>query len=641
MTVLRLLRGPGVAVLGWIFTDINDTYIALAAALVFTLTGIDEPDEFFEALGDSTIWLLLAAFIIAAAVTASGLARRLTLAVAKRARSVSHLFYMLTAVLLLTAFIIPATSGRAALMVPIFAALSAAIGNKRVTRALALLFPTIILLSAVASLIGAGAHLVTVEILQRMGGEQIGFGEWLMLGLPFAIVSCFASTAVILFVFLNRDERRQRLQLTAEQLASNADEAPAINQVALGRKEWTTIAIVVVLVVLWSTEALHGINNTIVAILGALAVTAPGIGIVSFKDGIKSVNWTMLLFMAATLELGEALIESGAAEWLVARLFTVLQGPVATSSLMVISVVTIVSLLSHLLITSRTARSSVLVPLVVLLGVSLGYNPTTLAFLSTAAAGFCLTLPVSAKPLAMFNQLKEPTYEPRDLLRLSGFLMPLHFGLLLAFAFGVWPVLGLTLANEQLERAPQAPVWYQDIGRVPSDAAEETSAPSVTPTAWGIFRSSGERAALPLATGVALPAAPSATPTAISQPAPNVAPVAPTTGDDDDLPSVPDDGDARDDLPSTPDDDVIDEARDDDAINEIPVVPEVDEDGGDTEEAPAAPGVDEAPLSPTPAADDEDVLPPIPEADDELPAATDSEAETDNDSDGVETDDDD
>jgi solute carrier family 13 (sodium-dependent dicarboxylate transporter), member 2/3/5 len=343
------------AVIGWVFTRINDTYIALAAALVFTLSGIDQPDEFFEALGDSTIWLLLASFIVAAGVKASGLSQRLTVSVAARARSVSQLFFVLTGVLIITAFIIPATSGRAALMVPIFAALSAGIGDQRITRALGLLFPTIILLSAVASLIGAGAHLVTVEILGRMGGERIGFGEWLMLGLPFALVSCFASALVILLLFLRRDERRRPLRLTADQLSASPDRDSKPLPPRLTHHEQYVLAVVAILVLLWSTEALHGLDNTIVAILGALAVTAPKVGVVGFKDGLKNVEWNMLLFMAATLELGEALVESGGAEWLVQGFFGALQRGFAASALAVVSVVAIVSLLSHLLITSRTA----------------------------------------------------------------------------------------------------------------------------------------------------------------------------------------------------------------------------------------------------------------------------------------------
>ncbi len=445
------------AVIGWIGTDIDDTYIALAAALVFSATGIDEPNEFFEALGDSTIWLLLASFVMAAAVTNSGLSRRLTAQVAAYAKSVNQLFYLLTAVLMLTAFLIPATSGRAALMVPIFAALAAGINNKRVTVALALLFPTVIELSAIASLIGAGANLVTAEILWRMGGEHFSFSRWMMLGLPFALVSCFASTWVILHLFLNREERGQRLDLRGAKLNDKGEAAAA----TFSRKEWHVLGVGAAVMLLWSTEALHGLNSTIIAILGALAVTMPTLGVISFKEGIKGVNWTLLLFMAATLELGEALIESGGAEWLVQNLFTLLHGSGFTSALIVAGAIAVIALLSHLLITSRIARTSVLIPPVVLLGVSLGYNPTTLAFIATAAAAFCLTLPTSAKPVAMFSQLEGATYQPRDLLKLSGALLPLHLALLLGFAFFVWPMMGLNLEQSLPASAPNAPAWQQ------------------------------------------------------------------------------------------------------------------------------------------------------------------------------------
>ncbi|MCI5133426.1 MAG: SLC13 family permease, partial [Candidatus Electrothrix sp. EH2] len=191
----------------------ESTNIALATAMIFVVTGIDEPEEFFEALGDGMIWLLLAAFIIAAAVKESGLSARFTLAVTRRARSVSHLFYSLTVVMILTALFIPSTSGRAALMIPIFLALSKAIADQRINRALALLFPSVILQSAVGSLIGAGAHLLTADILWRMGGERIGFLRWMILGMPLAAVSSFVTTWLILHLFLRQQERQRPLHL--------------------------------------------------------------------------------------------------------------------------------------------------------------------------------------------------------------------------------------------------------------------------------------------------------------------------------------------------------------------------------------------------------------------------------------------
>jgi anion transporter len=435
----------GLAVLGWVSSVTDETYIALAAMVALSLLGVSQPEDLFLALGDSIIWLLVASFVIAAAVTASGLSERLTLVVATRVRSITQLFYALTVILLVTAFAIPATSGRAALMAPIFLALSAGIQDKRISRALALLFPTIILLSAVASLIGAGAHLVTVEILWRMAGEKISFGRWAALGLPFALTSCLVSTWVILQLFLRSEERKRPLKLETAQLTlpGHGRSTTCAKSFTLNQK--FLLVVVAALALGWATEVWHGVNGALLALMGALFVTTPGLGLLSFKEGMKAVNWRLILFMAATLELGEALNRSGGAQWLVQQLFVGLQTSSSTSTLQVVVAVTLISLLAHLLITSRTARSSVLAPIVVLLGMSFGYNPVALAFLSTAAAGFCLTLPVSAKPVAMFCQLDGPTYKPRDLLQLSAVLLPIHFVLLLVFVFWVWPFFGLAL----------------------------------------------------------------------------------------------------------------------------------------------------------------------------------------------------
>lgn len=450
----------GLAILGWMLTDINDTYIALIASMVFTVLGIDSPNEFFEALGDSTIWLLLASFVVAAGVVSSGLSHRLTALIAARAGSVGQLFYILTAAIFLSAFIIPATSGRAALMLPFFTALSHGIGNPRVSKALALLFPTVILLSASGSLIGAGAHLVTVDILAHMGNDKISFWQWLVWGLPFALVSCFLSTWIILHVFLTRAERRMTLRLTPDQLADPASGKLIKPGKTVARQQRFVLIVVLALIALWATESIHGMDSAIVALLGALAITMPSVGVISFKDAFKHIDWNIIIFMAATVELGEALVESGGSEWLMQGIFNALPQDSTPARVLVISLIALVSLLSHLLINSRTARSSVLIPLIVILSISLGYNPTTLAFLSTVAAGFCLTLPVSAKPVAMFSQIEnKATYQPKDLLRLSGLLLPIHFVLLLVFTFTVWPRLGLSLEYKKLTTAPAPPQW--------------------------------------------------------------------------------------------------------------------------------------------------------------------------------------
>ena len=154
------------------------------------------------------IGLMLASFIIAAAANATGLSQWLAATVVRRARSVEQLCYWLTAANLVTALFIPATSARAALMAPVFLALNQRLNEPRVGKVLALVFPTAILLSAAASLTGAGAHLLTADLIAQLGDERLDFLRWFTLGLPFALVSSFGSTWVILRLFLTQSERR-------------------------------------------------------------------------------------------------------------------------------------------------------------------------------------------------------------------------------------------------------------------------------------------------------------------------------------------------------------------------------------------------------------------------------------------------
>jgi solute carrier family 13 (sodium-dependent dicarboxylate transporter), member 2/3/5 len=111
-----------------------------------------------------------------------------------------------------------------------------------------------------------------------------------------------------------------------------------------------------------------------------------------------------------------------------------------------------VALLSHLLITSRTARALVLLPTVALPLAATGLNPALLIFVCVVGSGFCQTLAVSAKPVALFARAELPAEleDPRSsmdsaLLRLSLALLPLMALLLWGFALVVWPLQGLPL----------------------------------------------------------------------------------------------------------------------------------------------------------------------------------------------------
>ncbi|KPC79466.1 SLC13 family permease [Streptomyces sp. NRRL S-4] len=427
-----------VATCAWIGTAVDDTYIALGAGLVLAAAGVISSDTLFATLGDSTVWLLICAFVIAAAVSRSGLAGRAAAFLVGGARTVRQLVHLTTTALVLTAFAVPATSGRAALALPVFLALAKALaGRKRLVVMLALLFPTVVLLSAVATLIGAGAHLITVSVLWEATGQRIGFTQWLLLGLPLAVVSSHLAAEAVLLTTTRRADRRGPVRIGVGEIQEHSDR-PVTGPLEPGEARCAMLLGTVV--VLWCSEPLHGVPPALVALIGAVVAASPALGTVRLKDALSTVPWSLLLFMAATMAMGAALSQSGAAKWLVSGLPT--GGGVPNWAFL--AVVVVLSTAAHLVLQSRSARSSVLVPLVVAAAAGLGTNPVAAALASTAAAGFCHTLPASAKPVALFADVPGvPTYTPRDLLRLSSVLAPLSAAVVLLFALGVWPLLGV------------------------------------------------------------------------------------------------------------------------------------------------------------------------------------------------------
>ena len=344
LTVLAL------AVIGWTTTRLSDSLVGLAAALALAVTGVLSAETLFATLGHELIWLLVAAFIISAVLRASGLIERFAFAVIQRAATVRRLLLGLTGVIAATAFVVPSTSGRAALMLPVFLALAERIDSQRIVRALALLFPTVILLSAAGSLTGAGAHIVAVDFIARAANERIDYLGWMAMGLPFALLSSAFAAAAILRLFLTEEEASRRLDL-----APPRRESLTWRQVAIALIVLSTVG-------LWMAVPVHGLSLALIALIGALAVLLPGVAPLSPRDAFKAVDVELIVFLATTLAMAEALARSGADRWLALGVVEMIPASVGRSTPFVIAVMALVSLLAHLVITSRTARATVLIP---------------------------------------------------------------------------------------------------------------------------------------------------------------------------------------------------------------------------------------------------------------------------------------
>ncbi len=416
----------------WSTTNLNAAFVALAVTIVLIVSGGRAQEALFDSLATDVIWLMIGAFILGEAVKKTNLAARLTNLVVAKAGKVSQVFWLLTGVLAILSFFIPSTSGRAAVAMPVFNSLTDKIGNAKVSRAMSLLIPTIVLTSTICTLIGAGSHLIANDLLKQVSGTEISFLNWAIYGVPFGFAASAAACFVILRMFLSKEERTLKLEKEETKKAKKFSSA-----------EWKTIIVAAVMVVLWMTESFHHYEIALVTTVGALILMMPSFGVMNWKEGLKSVSWNLIIFVGAALVLGKALIDTGAAQWIIENIFSLSGIDKDDPQYLILATVAFVSLTSHIYMTSHSARAAALVPAMIYFATSFGFNPATLVFISTVGMDYCLTFPVSSKALLLFQEIDGETFQPSDLLKLSAVLMIVHLVLMVAFYYGYWQFVGL------------------------------------------------------------------------------------------------------------------------------------------------------------------------------------------------------
>jgi anion transporter len=425
------LAAFGGATILWVLTPLSPAFVALIAAALLTVVGAVPQESLTSALGADIVWLMIGAFILGEAIATSGLAARLTRWVVARARRTDQLFWLVAASLLPLTFVIPSTSGRASVALPLHRSLASTLGDVEATRALSLLIPTVILVTTIAAFTGAGSHLIVNDVLAGMTGRRIGLLEWIIYGLPFALAAGATACFMVLRLFLSAQQRTRRLKV------------PCADKQGWSCDEGVVAIIATSMLGLWLSETLHGLGIAAVALLGALALMAPR-SVLTWKQGLKAVSWDLVLFVAAALVLGKSLIDTGAATWLMGALLSAIGLAKGISGAAVVAAIGAITLAAHLIMTSHAARAAALVPPLIAIAGSLQLDPVAVAFIGTVGMNYCLTLPVSSKALLMFQD-SEHGIRPGDLLRLSAVLAPLHLVLVIVFYFGYWRFVGLAL----------------------------------------------------------------------------------------------------------------------------------------------------------------------------------------------------
>ena len=137
------------------------------------------------------------------------------------------------------------------------------------------------------------------------------------------------------------------------------------------------------------------ISAPFAALLGAVIVLFPRYGVMQWSEA--EIPWHLLIFSAGAYAGGLALDDTGAAEWGVRMLFggMDLKGvPFGVSYTVIIAVM----MYSHLLTTSKTVRTMIMLPIIITMAKALGWHRSRLRCRRRCASTGWSVCPSAASP---------------------------------------------------------------------------------------------------------------------------------------------------------------------------------------------------------------------------------------------------
>lgn len=284
----------------WATGVVPEHYTAIAFMVLAALFAVAPLEVIFVGFRSMAWWLVLGGMFIGVAVRRTGLGERVAGSLLRYfggtyGRTIAGMVLVGTVL----AFIVPSTTARVLILVPVVAAMAGRMGFAEGSRGrngmmLAMVFGTF--MPACGILPGNVANMILAGNTEMIYGLVFNYGEYFAIHFPVIGLLRMIAVAVVLSI-LFRD--------------TPGPAADAAARTPLSAEERRLTLIVGAALVLWMTDFLHGMSPAWVAVGAALLCFVPRLGVLKpsvFKTDFRPAP---LFFVAAVLGLGRIVAETG------------------------------------------------------------------------------------------------------------------------------------------------------------------------------------------------------------------------------------------------------------------------------------------------------------------------------------------
>ncbi len=395
--------------------------------LLAATKSVSSMNDLFHGFRSPILYFLVGVMGMAGAIVKSGLAQRAAKIFLRRAKGNSRRLFLNCLVSLPPlALILPSAITRNAILLPAYQETFREMNLPRQDGLVKSIVLTLGLLNPFASSAFMTGGLAPMTTATLLGG--FSWGRWFFLmSVPYYLLLVVGG----LWIFLiNPSQKKSYAHEKIERLPP------------FSSAEIRVIFILGLTSLLWILDFWHGWHPAIPALIAAAILTAPKIGILSWKELEGTISWSTFFVLGASLSLAQALITTGAANWFAQALSAYIiqfQKIPALIIFMLILLVTIV----HLGIANMSACIALLIPITTTLASSLQMNPLVFGLIVGIVVDAVILYPVQtatnllAYETGLINSL--------DVLKVGiGFLV-ITFLVIFLIAIPWWSFLGVPL----------------------------------------------------------------------------------------------------------------------------------------------------------------------------------------------------
>ena len=374
-------------ILGFILQPIPLGGVAIAAIALSGLTGVLKPQEALSGFSNTTVWLIVSAFLFAKGFIKTGLGRRISY---KLIELFGDSTLKLGYTLVISDFIIsPATPSNTArsggIMFPIVRSLASAFGSEPGPTARKI--GSYILVTsfqadapiAAAFLTACAPNPLMATLAMKTAGVDLNWGTWALA----AIVPCILSLLIIPYLIYKIyppeiKETPEAKHIARQELA---------NMGSMTKAEKIISGVFIGALLLWSTSQFTKLDATIVALLGVSVMLVTEV--LTWDDVLGEKGaWDGMMWMGGIVGLADALNKVGFIPWFAKSVTGMLGG---ISWIPTLAVLFIVYMYSHYAFASLSAHATAMYAAFLAVAVGAGAPPYLaamgLAVLSNLMAG--------------------------------------------------------------------------------------------------------------------------------------------------------------------------------------------------------------------------------------------------------------